>query len=249
MTIIEVEINLIVPYARNQKIHSKEQIQKVANSIQRFGFIQPLVLDKDNNVIIGHCRYEASILLKMKTVPCVIADKLTDDEIKALRIADNKLNESDWNMEFVNDELKGLDYELVKLTGFDDIDLGQSELDEAKEKYSKKIEIPIYETKGEKPSLETLYNIDKFLTLKADIEKSTVSDPEKEFLTFAAYRHCVLSFRDIANYYAHSNKEMQDLMEKSALIIIDFDKAIENGYVVMSEKLLDDYEVNTNYEE
>jgi len=121
MKIIQIKLNLIVPYAKNQKVHSQKQIKNVANSIQRFGFIQPLVIDKDNNIVIGHCRYEASKLLKLKEIPCVVVDNLTEDEIKALRIADNKLNESDWNMELVIEELKELKLNSfdITLTGFD----------------------------------------------------------------------------------------------------------------------------------
>ena len=121
MKIIQIKLTLIVPYSKNHKKHSKEQIQKVANSIQRFGFIQPLVVDKDNNIVIGHCRYEASKLLKLKEIPCVVVDNLTEDEIKALRIADNKLNESDWSMDLVIEELKELKLNSfdITLTGFD----------------------------------------------------------------------------------------------------------------------------------
>jgi ParB family transcriptional regulator, chromosome partitioning protein len=129
MKTIEIDINIITPYSKNQKIHTEIQIQKVAKSIERFGFLQPLVLDKKNNIVIGHCRYEASKLLGLKTVPCVIVDKLTDNEIKALRIADNKLNESDWDMKLVIEELSGLELNNfdITLTGFSKIDLNDYE--------------------------------------------------------------------------------------------------------------------------
>jgi DNA modification methylase len=118
MEIKNIDINLILPYSRNQKKHEKKQIEQVANSIKRFGFVQPLVIDKDNNIVIGHCRYEASKLLGLNEIPCVVVDNLTDEEVKALRLADNKLNESAWDMALVIDELKGLETELIDLTGF-----------------------------------------------------------------------------------------------------------------------------------
>lgn len=120
MEIKNIKIELIKPYSKNAKKHTKEQIQKVANSIKRFGFVQPLVLDKNNEIIIGHCRLDGSKLLKMTEVPCVIADGLTDDEVKALRIADNRLNESDWDYNLLLVELNLITPELVYLSGFDD---------------------------------------------------------------------------------------------------------------------------------
>jgi DNA modification methylase len=111
-------ISAIKPYAKNSKKHTTEQIQRVADSIKRFGFIQPLVIDKNNEIVIGHCRYEAAKLLALKEVPVITVEKLTDQEVKALRIADNKLNESEWDMELALEDLKGLSPELFDLTGF-----------------------------------------------------------------------------------------------------------------------------------
>ncbi len=73
------------------------------------------------------------------------------------------------------------------------------------------------------------------------INQSNVSEDEKKFLIFAAYRHIVFNFSKIADYYAHSNSEMQQLMEQSALVIVDFDKAIEYGYVALNNQLSNQY--------
>ena len=73
------------------------------------------------------------------------------------------------------------------------------------------------------------------------INASNVSDDEKKFLKFAAQRHNVFTYSKIADYYAHSSKEMQVLMEDSALVIIDFDKAIQHGYVKLSEEMTQQY--------
>ncbi len=73
------------------------------------------------------------------------------------------------------------------------------------------------------------------------IEKSKVSDKEKTFLKMAAMRHLVFDYRQIAEYYAHSNKEMQVLMEDTALVIVDFEKAIENGYVALGQEIVQQY--------
>lgn len=119
MKVKEISIKELRLYPKNAKKHDKKQIQQVANSIKRFGFVQPLVIDKNNEIIIGHCRYESAKLLGMDEVPCVQIENLTDKEIQALRLADNKLNESQWDMGLVIEDLKGLDPELLDLTGFD----------------------------------------------------------------------------------------------------------------------------------
>ena len=104
-------------------------------------------------------------------------------------------------------------------------------------KYSRAIRVPQYEPSDEKPALESLYDLTKYSKLVAKINKSEVSEDEKKFLKFAASRHIVFTYSKIADYYAHASKEMQELMEESALVILDIDDAIANGYVALSEKM------------
>lgn len=104
-------------------------------------------------------------------------------------------------------------------------------------KYSRAIRVPQYEPSNEKPVLESLYDLTKYSKLIARINKSDVSEDEKKFLKFAASRHIVFTYSKIADYYAHASKEMQELMEESALVILDIDDAIANGYVALSEKM------------
>ena len=118
LKIENIKIEKIKPYKNNAKKHTIQQIKQVAESIKRFSWVQPIVIDKNNEIIIGHCRYEAAKLLKLKEVPIILADKLTEKEIKALRLADNKLNESVWDMSLAIDDLKLLDNDLLILTGF-----------------------------------------------------------------------------------------------------------------------------------
>lgn len=110
------DIETVKPYERNAKKHPDDQVGHIANSLKRFGWKQPLVVDKDGVVVVGHGRLLAAKKLGLKTVPCVCADDLTEDEIKAFRLADNKTNESAWD-----DEL--LDLELDELAELDDIDM------------------------------------------------------------------------------------------------------------------------------
>lgn len=104
-------------------------------------------------------------------------------------------------------------------------------------KYSRAIRVPQYEPSNEKPTLESVYDLTKYSKLMARINKSNVSEEEKKFLKFAATRHIVFTYSKIADYYAHADKEMQELMEESALVILDMDDAIANGYVALSEKM------------
>lgn len=104
------------------------------------------------------------------------------------------------------------------------------------DKYTSKISLPQYEIKGEKPHIEELVLTTKVGKLISDIKNSSVTEQEKRFLTMAAYRHLVFNYAKIAEYYAHATKEMQSLMEESALVIIDLEDAIMNGYAIASKK-------------
>lgn len=104
----------LIPYEKNAKQHPPEQVERIANSIKRFGWQQPIVVDRDNVVIIGHGRLAAAKLLMLDTVPVVYADNLTEDEVNALRLADNKTNESAWDFTALEEELAALD-----IAGFD----------------------------------------------------------------------------------------------------------------------------------
>lgn len=113
--------------------------------------------------------------------------------------------------------------------------------DDSQKKYSTKIEAPIYEPKNVKPHILELVNKEKTKRLINEIENSNVSNEEKSFLIDAAYRHSVFNYEKIADYYAHSSKEMQNLMENSALVIIDFEKAIQLGYVKLCNEIRTQY--------
>lgn len=108
----------IKPYDKNAKKHTKKQVEQVANSIKEFGFNQPVVVDKNGVLIVGHGRLEAAKLLGLKEIPAITLD-ISEEKANAYRLADNKLNESEWDMKLVIDELKTLTVDLVDITGFD----------------------------------------------------------------------------------------------------------------------------------
>ena len=105
MDIKNIAVKDLIPYEKNTKKHDDVQINNVAESIKQYGFVQPIVIDKNNVVVIGHCRLLAAKKLKMREVPCVCVDDLTEEQVKALRIVDNKSNESPWDFDFLADEL------------------------------------------------------------------------------------------------------------------------------------------------
>lgn len=108
MDVINIPIGQLKPYEKNAKKHPKEQIEQIANSLKEFGWQQPIVIDDHGTVVIGHGRLAAAKKLKMKEVPVVYASGLTDEQIKALRLADNKTNESEWDFELLSDELDSI---------------------------------------------------------------------------------------------------------------------------------------------
>ena len=111
---VPVPIGELIPYERNAKQHDERQVKNLMKSITDFGFTQPLVIDKDNVIVIGHGRYEAAKRLGLQEVPCIKREDLTDKEVKQLRILDNKLNESPWDS-----YLYGVELEAAELEGYD----------------------------------------------------------------------------------------------------------------------------------
>lgn len=117
-----IEIDRLIPYVNNAKKHTDEQVTKIAASIREFGFLNPVLIDRDYNIIAGHGRVMAAKKLELEQVPCVFVEGLSEAQRKAYILADNRLGElADWDMELVNLELESLD-ELgfdTDLTGFD----------------------------------------------------------------------------------------------------------------------------------
>lgn len=115
-----IKIDNIKPYQNNAKKHPDKQLKQIADSLKEFGWKQPIVVDKENIIIVGHGRWMAYKKYPggIKE-PWIIRADLTPQQVKAYRLADNKLNESDWDMDLAMVELKGLDDDMFDLTGFD----------------------------------------------------------------------------------------------------------------------------------
>lgn len=244
MKIKEVKIESIKPYKNNPR-HNDGAVEDVAESIKTFGFQQPLVLDKDHVIIVGHTRWKAAKTLGLDTVPCVVAENLSEEQTKAYRIADNRTGElSEWDWTALEIELEavgdlftgfggGLDEELLNGMG----------AEEAGKKYKSFGEGLVYEITGERPEESELVDLGKYEYLVGEIEQHDLTEKEATFLKLAAMRHAVFHYDKIAEYYAHADGDVQMLMEDSALVIVDIDKAIEEGFAEMSvslEELMND---------
>lgn len=244
MKIEQIATDKLIPYARNAKKHDASQVKSIAGSIKEFGFNNPVLIDKANGIIAGHGRVLAAEKLGLKEVPCIRLGHLTENQKRAYILADNRLAEmgGGWDMEMLRLELDEIDF--GELDDFNLDDLGDFEFPEINKEssniddvYTNKIISPVYQPKGDCPNVDELYNRDKTKALIQEIDKSKIHDDIKIFLKFAAERHSIFNFRNIAEFYCHVHKDIQELMEKSGLVIIDLNKAIENGFVDLTEKL------------
>lgn len=169
-------IKELKPYKKNAKKHPKEQIERIANSIKEFGFTQPVIIDKDNCVVAGHGRILGAKKAGIKNIPTVCLEDLTEEQIKAYRLVDNKLNESDWDFSLLDEELTELlesDIDM-SLFGFDDI-MSDEELELEMEKEvkfrTKEKHLVIVPCKSEKETIKVRKEIEQ-LGYKCDIKNT-----------------------------------------------------------------------------
>ena len=238
MDIVNRRLSEIHPYENNPRFND-EAVDAVAASIKEFGFKVPIVLDSEGVIVAGHTRWKAALKLQLEEVPCVVADDLSPEQIKAFRLADNKVAElAYWNEEALAKELEEIADIDMSAFGFDgeESDLGDEMEDDT---YTAAVNIPQYEVTGKKPTIAEMLDTEKADTLIAKIQGSGVSEEEKAFLIRAAHRHNVFNYGNVAEYYAHASPEMQALMEESALVIIDVGNAIANGYATLMGEVLD----------
>lgn len=120
MNIIEKRVKDLKPYEKNPRLND-DAVKYVAESIKEFGFKVPIVIDKENNIVCGHTRWKACKKLKIDTVPCVVADDLTEEQIRAYRLADNRVAEkAEWDLALLDTELAEIETIDMTLLGFDD---------------------------------------------------------------------------------------------------------------------------------
>lgn len=248
LTIVYRPLKELIPCARNARTHSDEQVAQLESSIKEFGWTNPVLVDECGEIIAGHGRVMAAESLGMNTVPVIVLANLTDDQKRAYRLADNRLPmNAGWDVELLKLEVADLldaDFD-ISLTGFN-----QTEIDELltevvpgtgheDEPYTTKIDSPVYEPSGGQPVVSQLYDDTKTQELVSRIRSASLEPDIEKFLLSAAERHTVFNFSRIADYYAHAPAEIQALFEESALVIIDFQQAIEHGFVRMTLRMVE----------
>ncbi|QIP56843.1 ParB/Srx family N-terminal domain-containing protein [Hafnia alvei] len=235
-------------YAQNVIKHPEKQVEQIANSIKTFGWTNPVLIDENDEIIAGHGRLLAADKLGIEQIPCVLLEGLTEAEKRAYRIADNKipLNGS-WDLDMLQlelSELQALDID-ISVTGFSDTELedllsdGVNEIENDDDRYTSKVQTPIYEPSDVQPEVFELYDEEKTEALKQSIKAAQLPEDIEKFLMSAAERHTIFNFSKIADYYAHAPADIQALFEQSALVIIDYNKAIEQGLVHMTKSIVD----------
>ena len=234
----------LVPNPINPNKHPKKQIALLAKIIEKQGWRSPVVVSNLSGYIVkGHGRLQAAELLGKIDVPVDYQDYADADMEYADLVADNQIAElAEMDMEALKNILETLDSGEfdMDLTGFDSNDLADmmDAIGPMEDLYTNKITPPIYEPKTEaQPALETLQFGGKVDSLIERIDASEIPDDVARFLKIAAERHRVFDYRHIAEFYAWAEPEVQELFEQSALVIIDSQKAIEEGYLKLSTTL------------
>lgn len=231
---------------KNRNGHGQDQIERLAELFKYHGIRHPIIVSNQTGLICaGHGRKLAAIRAGIKEYPVVYQDFETTEAEYAFLQADNAIALwSELDLSGINTDLPDLgpDFD-INMLGIRDFKLDPSELNGDEENpYTRKVETPIYEPNGDKPALKDLFDLEKTNALLKEIEASNVDKTIKEFLKYAAYRHIKFNYKNIAEFYAHSEAEEQNLIENSALVVIDFDKAIEHGFVKMTENVKEAYE-------
>jgi len=229
----------IRPYERNPRINDKA-VEPVMKSIQKDGYRARIIVDKDGVIIAGHTRYEAMKRLGWTEAEVWIADDMTPEQIADYRIRDNLTADfAEWDFSELEAEIAemDLDFDMSEFDGFEDIETADDDEQDRRDVYTGKVDVPQYQPTGKEVNIDQMYDSSKYEELLQRIEQSDVTVDEKVFLKLAATRHIVFDYTNIAEYYANANAEMQKLMEESALVIIDLDDAIKQGYATFAEKI------------
>ncbi len=227
MKIQNIDINKIKPYSKNAKKHTKKQVVQISESIKEFGINQPLVVDKDMILVVGHGRYEGCKFLGMKEVPVLILDNLTDEQINAYRLADNKLNESDWDKKLVIDELKELNLKGfdISITGFSkDLVIEGNNQDDI---------IPSIKPKNPRTKLGDLYEIGGHRILCGDS-----TDPENiKRLMNGVKADMVFTDHPYNVNYKGRGKNTTDHIKNDKMKNFDFDTFLSKAFDIMADNI------------
>lgn len=248
MQIKDRRIDELTADPANVRKHNHKNLEAIIGSLRRFGQQKPIVVDQNGVVRAGNGTLAAAQHLGWETIR-VVETTLTGSEATAYAIADNRTAElAEWDTEALAktlEQLKFADEIDLEDLGFDQEDydaLLDWEYEEDEEgsdrEYTGKIEAPVYEpTMEEPPPVSELCDVEKSETLKESIRAADIPEDVRKFLLMAADRHRKFDYEKIAEFYAHADEVTQDLMERSALVIIDFNKAVENGFMKLTKSI------------
>lgn len=232
----------------NWRVHPKAQQDALAGVLDDVGWVQRIIVNRQTGHLIdGHLRVSLALRRHEPRIPVEYVDLdareealilATLDPLSALAVADRE--QLDALLREVQTGEAAVQAMLAELA--EKSELYADAQDDAT--YTRNIEAPIYTPKGEKPAVNELFDDSKTRELLAEIDAAELPEDVREFLTIAARRHIVLNYKRIAEYYAHASEAVQTLMENSALVIIDFNRAIELGYVKLSKSIAQQYEVD-----
>jgi hypothetical protein len=242
------------PNPKNWRTHPKAQQDALRGILAEVGMADAVLAreleDGSLMLIDGHLRAETAA---DSTVPVLVldvneaeADKLlaTLDPLAAMADSDAaKLDELLRNVDTGSEALQQMlastaaQAGLYETLGGEEESGKESDTDGESNPYTDKTAVPPYEITGPKPALPDIYDDEKCKKLLSDIDAIDLPEDEKEFLRAAAYRHVVFNFQEIANFYAHSEADVQQLMEDSALVIVDLNAAIKNGWTRLGQAL------------
>ena len=158
LNIVYKNIKQLKPYKKNAKKHPKEQIEQIANSIKEFGFTQPVIIDKHDCVVAGHGRILGAKKAGLTQVPTVCLEDLTEEQIKAYRLVDNKLNESEWDFSLLDEELENLTEDInMDSFGFDTDDYIKQSIETEKVEFETSKRVKVIVEFENKKGAEQLY--------------------------------------------------------------------------------------------
>lgn len=237
MQTLAVKLSDIKPNTANPRTISKDKLDKLVNSIKSFPEmrdVREIVVNKDMVILGGNMRYQAMMAAGLTETTVKIVD-WTEAKQKEFIIKDN-IESGDWNYDTLANEW---DAQQLNDWGLDMSFLNNKE----DETYTKELGDIHYKPSDTKPGVENLYDRTKADALIKELEQlhddAQLPDDVFNFLILAAGRHIVFDYAKIADFYAHSPQDIQKLFEKSALVLIDYNNAINNGYVELSKKIID----------
>ena len=231
LTVREIPVADLVPYANNAKLHTAAQVDTIAASIKEFGMDDPVAVwhnaDGMPEIVEGHGRVLAMKQLGIETAPVIFLDHLSDEQRRAYTHVHNQTTlNSGFDVEILDKELSALDFDWDDF-GFEDVDVG--EVEELSDDYSKNVGTVTYEPKDSSWRPEDLYAMDegRFSGLLDAIE----DDGLREMLRLRMAWFCEFDFAKIADYYAYqATPEEQRAFEAMGLVLLDRDQLIENGF-------------------